>query len=415
MKLSGWLLYLCVTVVLALPGYGQWDAASLDAGEWVTQIVETDSGHIFAATLSGKGWVQDPSSGVWAEFQVPNTSVVWSIWKHPDGHVIADNGNDLFSSEDGGVNWTQIAPFGKINGFSAIGENWVVTKGVGGAVYRSINAGGEWFLANGSMLPLGWDNYSSDAIYDGQVLLYRYTEDPNTSYILRQTESFLPFSRPSGVFERAVTFDVNAPNRFFALTTGTATTGIEGGLIVATDLLEWSGVSGLPVAGLTELSTRGDRIAVASMTDLYTNWWAGQDGEWIQSSLPSGTQIITSLLIDSSEHILLGTECCLFRSRNPISTTGTPVEEVEQPVDTIGQPYPNPSAGSVRIPITSKTPQPMQVLVVDISGRERVLLRESSMIGTKSVVLPGGLAPGVYLIRISVGEKTTTRKIVIAH
>jgi len=391
----------------------QWDPAILEPNDWITSIVETNSGHLFVATLLGEAWIYNSVSDSWAEFDGVDGSSVWDFYSHPSGHVILDDGDDLLVSEDGGASWEFLAPFGEINGFSAVGDNWIVSKGDGGAVYRSIDAGDHWYLANGTMLPIGWDDHSSDPIYNGQTILYRYTEDLFDGYILRQTESFLPFGSPSGIIENAMSFSRNDDGLTYAVSGSIPVHGTS--LISSQNLIDWSGVSTIPVFGVSQLEVRGRSFVAASLVEVVINDEAGEPGDWVSWPIPTGSSIVTSMLIGSDDYLYLGTDCCLFRSSSPIGSSSTPMEQPAETTLELGLVFPNPSKENAQIPIRSSIPRFIEVQMADLSGHHQVLFQKEHFVGHELIDIPQGLAAGVYLIRIVIDNRTVTKKFVVTN
>ncbi|MFW5955326.1 MAG: T9SS type A sorting domain-containing protein, partial [Rhodothermales bacterium] len=89
----------------------------------------------------------------------------------------------------------------------------------------------------------------------------------------------------------------------------------------------------------------------------------------------------------------------------------------------VGQPFPNPfssgSGGVLRIPVRVPGRSSVELSVYDILGR-RVALSSAVVTGNAEIQWDassssGGIPPGVYLLRIAVDDRVTTRKIVVTR
>jgi sucrose-6-phosphate hydrolase SacC (GH32 family) len=101
---------------------------------------------------------------------------------------------------------------------------------------------------------------------------------------------------------------------------------------------------------------------------------------------------------------------------------GTSAAPTEAPLPELrlGAPWPNPSDRPVRLPLFLPEPGPVRVAVFDTLGREvAVLLDEELPAGSHEATWSGldagrqRAAPGVYLVRVTAGEATRTRRVTL--
>jgi hypothetical protein len=82
----------------------------------------------------------------------------------------------------------------------------------------------------------------------------------------------------------------------------------------------------------------------------------------------------------------------------------------------LGDPRPNPVAGTATVEFGLEAPGTVAIHVYDVAGHRVATLLEPTTrgIGTDTVVFDGsGLASGIYFLRMESGAQTTTRKITI--
>ena len=75
--------------------------------------------------------------------------------------------------------------------------------------------------------------------------------------------------------------------------------------------------------------------------------------------------------------------------------------------------YPNPNNGSFNIKINSPTGEPMNVSVLDMRGRQVYRNRFDSSLQQENTIDLGAVQAGVYLVNLSDGIQTITKKIVV--
>lgn len=84
---------------------------------------------------------------------------------------------------------------------------------------------------------------------------------------------------------------------------------------------------------------------------------------------------------------------------------------------TLGQAYPNPTAGRTAIPFSLDAPQRVRIAVYDALGREVAVAADRTFgPGEQAVdVNVAGLPSGLYFYRLRAGTQTLTRKLVVLH
>ena len=404
MKIAA-LLAIVLLGLNALRANAQWQSPLVVLDNGITSIVETTSGEIFVATLLGQGMVYHPATGTWSEVDNFGHGEVWDFYAHPDGHVILDNGDDLLYSQDGGSTWEFLAPFGEIEGFSYFNNNWIVSKGDGGALYQTVNAGQEWNLANHAALPAGIDDYSSDAVYNGSAIVYLHTEDEAEKMILRRDAPFGAFGQFTLGLDRVLLARSNGFSTFFGAG--------EIALHSSSNLIDWNTLDLLPFSQVSEMVVKNNNVVVLSPEGIAVFDEPGED--WLIVPYPAGTITALSAFIDSADHLLLGTDCCLFRSEHPIRAINT---STGVPADlglVVGSVFPNPALTGAALPLTSEVAQSIVIDLIDLAGRSREIFRSPNFIGSVHVPLPADLSSGVYLIRVQTPQKSIVRRLAMVN
>jgi PKD repeat protein len=75
--------------------------------------------------------------------------------------------------------------------------------------------------------------------------------------------------------------------------------------------------------------------------------------------------------------------------------------------------YPNPSAGNTNVSFTIEQRQEVNILVTDITGREMIHYSNEYNSGDHSVLLTDRLLPGIYMITLTSGNTSLTRKLIV--
>jgi hypothetical protein len=74
-------------------------------------------------------------------------------------------------------------------------------------------------------------------------------------------------------------------------------------------------------------------------------------------------------------------------------------------------PHPNPSAGAATVRYRVDEARPVRLVVYDVLGREVArLVDEVQTPGWRQAALPGHLKAGTYVIRLSAGSASLTRR-----
>ena len=83
----------------------------------------------------------------------------------------------------------------------------------------------------------------------------------------------------------------------------------------------------------------------------------------------------------------------------------------------LSAPYPNPTAGSVVVPYHVAEAGPVRLVVADVLGREVAVLTDEALdAGPHAATLDGDtLAPGTYVVRLTVGGETAARPFAVVR
>jgi len=103
-------------------------------------------------------------------------------------------------------------------------------------------------------------------------------------------------------------------------------------------------------------------------------------------------------------------------------STGTADEASPQPLNTLGESYPNPSSGSTTIPFTLAEPADIELAIFDLLGRKiSVVTSGRYPAGRHEVVwsdallenVPGTLHGGVYFYSLRTGDIITATRMLV--
>jgi hypothetical protein len=85
----------------------------------------------------------------------------------------------------------------------------------------------------------------------------------------------------------------------------------------------------------------------------------------------------------------------------------------------LAPPVPNPAHGEVALSFTLGAPAEVRLVVYDALGREVAVLaegrREAGGHTVRWAGRTGAAAPGAYLVRLTAGERTLTRRVTLAR
>ncbi|MEM6328365.1 MAG: T9SS type A sorting domain-containing protein, partial [Bacteroidota bacterium] len=104
-----------------------------------------------------------------------------------------------------------------------------------------------------------------------------------------------------------------------------------------------------------------------------------------------------------------------FFGAPPVSNDDAPVPEVV--VVDLGASYPNPTRGRTTVPFRLGESGPVRLAVYDLLGREVAVLRDAvTPAGTHTATLDARyLASGVYVVRLSAGDRYETRRLTVVR
>lgn len=101
-----------------------------------------------------------------------------------------------------------------------------------------------------------------------------------------------------------------------------------------------------------------------------------------------------------------------------VAPASTPTEGGVAQETTVGDPYPNPAAGRVRLDVRAATGQRVTADVYDALGRRVMRAFEAAVPAGRPSTIDvdtGGLAPGLYVVRVEGETFAETRRVVVAR
>ncbi|MEM7038523.1 MAG: T9SS type A sorting domain-containing protein [Bacteroidota bacterium] len=97
-----------------------------------------------------------------------------------------------------------------------------------------------------------------------------------------------------------------------------------------------------------------------------------------------------------------------------LDISGVGIEELKDDAFTVAQNGPNPFHGTTTIYFNAPKPATISFVVTDISGRELHSAEYKAKVGQNAIEFNAGdMTPGIYLYRLSNGDKSVTKKMVL--
>ena len=122
---------------------------------------------------------------------------------------------------------------------------------------------------------------------------------------------------------------------------------------------------------------------------------------------PARAELSTDEVADGAE----ATDRFVLRIGTGLASAEAGVTEIE-----LSAPSANPSSGSARVSFAVPEAGPVRVSVVDVQGREVAVLVDGSVsAGQHEARLDGGLAAGVYVVRLEAASQVLTRQAVVVR
>ncbi len=82
----------------------------------------------------------------------------------------------------------------------------------------------------------------------------------------------------------------------------------------------------------------------------------------------------------------------------------------------LSPPWPNPVTQRAELTLALDRPQYVRAVLIDVLGREVALLYEGEAVGTLALRIDGGgLAPGMYVVRVSAADEVLARRLTVAR
>lgn len=159
----------------------------------VRSLLVDSANRLFAGTAVGGVWSSSPASANWQSTNL--STLVWTIFQHPNGQLFAGTIDGMFRSNDGGEQWTEFSTglgSTSVLSISANSRGQIFAGTSQNGVFISTNNGATWSplgLAGATVSTLYVD--SNDRIYAGTqgIGLFRTVGTTNT---WAQVTSFSP-------------------------------------------------------------------------------------------------------------------------------------------------------------------------------------------------------------------------------
>lgn len=399
--------------------YGPDSGGSIMNGTWVqlsggipTAIhysLTTDDSTIYAGNNSSaelRLFRSTDNGNTWAGVTgIPSTGIVWAL-SNLGGTLFAGTfGSGLYRSTDWGILWTR-ADSGMSHtnprGFTR-NSSYIFTCTWSGGVYRSTDNGNYWTAASsgitgGGLWPIhAMGNY---IFVGGQVGGVFRSSNNGTSWQavnsgLTNTIAYALASVGTDLF-----VGTGGSSVFKSTDYGNSWTPANNGMPNSLTVYALLSINTILVAGT---ATNGVFVS----TDRGGSWSAINDG--------LTNQQVFSLAVNS-QYLFAGTSSTVFRRDHGQIMVTVPPAMDERPVAfNLAQNYPNPFNPSTIIPFQIPTAERVVLKVYNILGQEVVtLMDEWKEPGAYEVAWnASGVSSGMYFYRLSAGERSETRKLLL--
>ena len=410
-------------------------------------------GSVFAGTKPGPYRLRDPDAAWTLQNEGMNRDIT-ALAYGGNGTLYAGGRRTATTSTDGGATWETAFLPEEPSDIVAFSEGKALA--VAGKIYRTIDQGRSWRQTGPDSVrgPLGLVEKS-----DGSFLavnheaVYRSTVDGGSSWELLATFDQY-FSRVNGLSAPtndtlyAATIDgvqrsTNGGRSWSVRSNGLPThsgeawttknvisTSAENIVAVVKGRIYHSGNSGASWTGKQKLE-RGDYETLDEVLIegpqgiLYAagddSIYVSEDGgrSWEQATLNPQGLFVKDLAIDRQGRLLAGTRRGIYRSREPvkIGVDDPALSQSNQPV-TLHPNAPNPFRQETRLTFTIARSQTVTLVVYDVLGRRVATPLQETRLesGTHTIRFEGeGLASGMYVSRLQVGETVKTQRMMLVR
>lgn len=439
-------------------GWSTWHKQSDELELTAVQFVDSAigwavgiGGRIFRTTDGGTTWGaehQGFSGGVGSLEAVhfENDSTGWAVGRYCDS-VGCENGNIIHTS-DGGNTWqlqkTIDAPEGQLNDVHFVDtlQGWVLGDGV---LFRTMDGGTSW----DQLLFGGWDFYHDVHFVDSSTGWYvgSWYDNPNNPRIVEHSEdggNSWSSQNSSGYGLSSVHF-INAMQGWAVGANGAIIHSDDGGsdwspqssgtnknlnsVHFVDDSKGWAvGVQGTILhtddGGDTwsgQYSGTSQRLNSVHFPSPDTGWAVGEKGLilhtrnggefWGGQENRSSADLNSVFFTNNSTGWTVGDNQTILYTTNSGGTTG--ISRFEGPERDRIKAFPNPVRDKVHVQVPENSPDELHLSLWDPLGR---LVEQKTVSSTKesshTVMDLSSLEEGVYVLRMRIGEKNYTKKLI---
>ena len=339
------------------------DNGGMNFNETVNRFVTAKNGTLYAATFSGLYFSNDGGYR-WSVYQGYSGQQIYDLAFAHSGAMLKATGDGVYRSTDGGVTWTKLNPdknLGKVTCINVDGDDNIYIGTAGNGAYEQLKNGTDWI------------KISSDSI--DQLYFYR---------LLKNGKNFLA-ATTKGVYE----YDT-----FYKGWTSRS-----------------SGMGPLPVYDL--FHGPSGRFYAATYSGLYRT--IHDVLSWEKMDIGNASNHVLSVAEDSTGVIYFGTsDNGVYTSKK--SLTGIPETGYEIQPELKGFPNPFSETTTVQYVVPSALGKvAVKLSVFDMLGKRlTVLVDRQQPPGQYSVTLRAGdWKPGTYFCRLTVGNRSVVKKLIL--
>lgn len=374
----------------------------------VRALVVRANGDIFAGT-SESGYRSTDHGNVWTALIPPGLIEVQTLAVDPT-HLYAGTNHGMFLSTDNGTTWGPINtgfPDDLVLAIALNNSNGHLFSGSNSSgLYRSTNFGGSWLqltagLTSQDITALAYRSQSTILAGTGGAGMFVSTNNGD-NWVQSNTGLPDPLILATTVKRSADVFvGTNSSGVFRSTNAGQSWTPVN------TNLTNPSVVS-------LVVHPNGHLYAGTSGGGVFRS--TNDGATWAQVNSGLGNLLVYALAVDSSRYIYAGTAGGgVFRSVQPVSAA--PEEQQALPETyALYQNYPNPFNPGTTIRFQLPERATVSLHVYDLLGKEVSSLYESQLLSPgvyEKRFDASALASGLYLYRLTAGNVTLTRKLLI--
>jgi hypothetical protein len=385
-------------------GYSQWVQKSSGIGNnktiWSIAVL---GNKVFAGTYYGI-YVSTDNGDNWTVTQINNIS--GNVLYVSGSNLYAGTNQGIYLSTNEGVNWTQTG--------LTTGYVWAITKKdtyifagtSGNGLYVSSNNGANWFKPSNTPV------FVSSLTVNGN---YVFAGDWANPYVYVSSDNGSNWTLvPTGGTEVSVILALTVKdNIIFA---GADNTGIYQS---SNNGLSWSKNS-LEVGGITCFTVKDNYIFAGDFLFCKLYMTTNNGSSWLLKSQGLGSQLSVWSIGINNSYVFAGTDSSVWRRPYSEVIRVNSISTVVPSKFSLSQSYPNPfnPSTNIRYTIPSNVKGKMsnvKLVVFDILGKEiATLVNEKQNAGTYEAIFDGsGLTSGFYFYRLTCGDFSETRKMVL--